>query len=123
MIHLGLCETMGDVRKLVGIYGLTLLGLVSCTGPEQGGRQPLNNDPVTAQGPQICSLLPVRSLAHLTARSPDGLSTIGDLAVGADKGQCEVLATKENGRQSIASIRVDLNQPGTTLRVNTAIQA
>ena len=114
---------MGDVRKLVGIYGLALLGLVSCTGPEQGGRQPLNNDPVIGQGPEICSLLPVQSLAHLTARSPDGLSTIGDLTVGADKGQCEVLANNESGRQSVASVRFDLNQPGTTLRVNTAIQA
>ncbi|MFD1044468.1 hypothetical protein ACFQ1S_02105, partial [Kibdelosporangium lantanae] len=123
MIHMGLCGTMGDVRKLVGIYGLALLGLVSCTGPEQSGRQPLNDDPVTAQGPQICSLLPVQSLAHVIARSPDGLSTIGDLTVGADKGQCEVLATNENGRQSVASIRVELNQPGTTSRVNTAIQA
>lgn len=114
---------MGDVRKLVGIYGLVLLGLVSCTGPEQAGRQPPNNDPVTAQGPEICSLLPVQSLAHLTARSADGLSTIGDLTVGADKGQCEVLTNNESGRQSVASIRVDLNQPGATLRVNTAIQA
>ena len=78
---------MGHVRKLVGIYGLALLGLVSCTGPEQGGRQPLNNDPVIAQGPETCSLLPAQSLAHVTARSPDGLSTIGDLTVGADKGQ------------------------------------
>jgi hypothetical protein len=114
---------MVDVRKLVGMYVLALVGLVSCTGPVPGGQQPPNNDPVTGQGPEICSLLPVQSLAHLTARSPDAFSTIGDLTVGADKGQCEVLADNQSGRQSVASVRVDLDQPGRTLRVNTTIQA
>src|SRR4051812_30799490 len=114
---------MVDVRKLVGMYVVALLGVVSCTGPAPGGQQPLNDDPVTAQGPEICSLLPVQSLAHLTARSPDAFSTIGDLTVGADKEQCEVLANNQSGRQSVASVRVDLDQPGRIFRVNTTIQA
>jgi hypothetical protein len=112
------------VRKRVGILGLALLGLVGCTGPEQSGRQPLNTDPVTDQGPEICSLVPAQALAHMTARAEDKLSAIGELAFGPnnDRGQCEILVTEGNGRQTIASLRIDADQAGAAVRVNSAIQ-
>ncbi|WP_132120467.1 hypothetical protein [Actinocrispum wychmicini] len=108
------------MRKRVGVCGLALIGLVSCTGPERSGHQPVNDDPVTGQGPEICSLLPAQSLAHVTARAEDRLSSLGEL--GFDRGQCEVMASEDAGRQTVASLRVDVDQPGVAARVNAAIQ-
>lgn len=111
---------MDDVRKWVGVFGLALLGLVSCTGEVRTGHQPLNNDPVTAQGPEICSLLPKQSLAHITARAEEQLSALSEL--GVDRGQCEVMATENSGRQTVASLRIDSDRPGVAARVNASIQ-
>jgi hypothetical protein len=116
---------MDDVRKRVGICGLALVGLVSCTDAVPSGRQPLNNDPVSAQGPEICSVLPRQSVAHVTATTEDGLSSIGELALDTitDRGQCEVLASSEDaGRQTVVSLRVEVDQTGAISRVNAAIQ-
>jgi hypothetical protein len=111
------------VRKWVGICGLTLVGLVACTTPDDDGRQ-VNNDPVTAQGPEICSLLPRQGIAHVTAHAENDLTGVGelDLGVSADRGQCEVVVPSGGGRQTVASLRVDVDQAGAVVRVNQAIQ-
>jgi hypothetical protein len=113
---------MDDVRKLVGIYGLALLGLVACTGPDPAGVQPVNNDSVTGQGPEICSLLPKQALGHMTAHAEDDLTSLGDLDLGAGSDQCEVVSSDDSGRQTVASLRVDADQAGAAVRVNAAIQ-
>jgi hypothetical protein len=115
----------GDVRKLAGTLGSALLlGLVGCTGPEQSGQQPLNTDPVTNEGPEICSVVPKQALAHMTARTEDSLTAVGELAFGpdVDRGQCEILVSEAGGRQTVASLRIDSDQAGAAVRVNAAIQ-
>jgi hypothetical protein len=113
------------VRNRVGILGSALiLCLVGCTGPELAGRQPLNTDPVTGAGPEICSLLPKQAIAHMTARAEENLTAVGDLPVGpaTDRAQCDVLVSEGSTRQTVAALRVDAGQSGAVLRINEAIQ-
>jgi hypothetical protein len=114
------------MRTRVGILGSALiLFLVGCTGPELAGRQPLNKDPVTDAGPEICSLLPKQAIAHMTARAEENLTALGELPIGPanDRGQCGVLVSEGSTRQTVAELRVDANQSGSILRINEAIQA
>jgi hypothetical protein len=113
------------VRTRVGILGSALiLCLVGCTGPELAGRQPLNTDPVTNAGPEICSLLPKQAIAHMTARAEENLTAVGELPVGptTDRGQCDVIASEGSTQQTVATLRVDADQSGAILRINEAIQ-
>ncbi|MFC0108959.1 hypothetical protein [Kibdelosporangium aridum] len=113
------------MRNRVGILGSALLlGLVACTGPELAGTQPLNTDPVTDVGPEVCSLLPRSAIAHMTARAEENLISVGDIAVAPniDRGQCEVLVSENSGRRTVASLRIDADQVGAITRVTTAMQ-
>ncbi|MBP2323848.1 hypothetical protein JOF56_004233 [Kibdelosporangium banguiense] len=113
------------MRTRLGILGSALiLCLTACTSPDPGGRQPLNTDKVTDAGPEICSLLPKQAIAHLTARAEENLTAVGDLPVGpdTDRGQCDVLVSEGESRQTVARLRIDTNQAGAVVRVNEAIQ-
>jgi hypothetical protein len=113
------------MRTWVAILGLALVvGLGGCTGPDPGATQPVNNDPVTETGPEICALLPKPAVAHLTARAEESLSSVGDLPVGrdSDRGQCEVVSAVGADRRTVAKLRVDAGQVGTVARANAAIQ-
>ncbi|ONI70415.1 hypothetical protein ALI144C_48040 [Actinosynnema sp. ALI-1.44] len=101
-----------------------LLGLVACTGPERAGTQPLNTEPVTGQGPEICALLPRVALAHLTAHAEENLTTVGEVpdTVNVDSLQCEVLVAEDLARRTVAALRIDVDQVATIRRINTATQ-
>ncbi|MCE7007676.1 hypothetical protein LWC34_33360 [Kibdelosporangium philippinense] len=109
----------------MGILGSALLlGLVACTGPELAGAQPLNTDPVTDVGPEVCSLLPRTAIAHMTARAEENLISVGEIAVApnVDRSQCEVLVSENAERQTVVSLRIDADQVGAITRINTATE-
>nr|CEL16722.1 hypothetical protein [Kibdelosporangium sp. MJ126-NF4]CTQ92049.1 hypothetical protein [Kibdelosporangium sp. MJ126-NF4] len=99
-----------------------MFGLAACTAMERTGTQPLNTEPVTAQGPEICALLPRVALAHLTARAEENLTTVGEVSatVNVDSLQCDVLA--EETRKSVATLRIDADQAAVVARTTTAMQ-
>jgi hypothetical protein len=115
---------MDYVRKRAGSLGLVLLCLVACTGQAASGQQPVNTDPVTDQGPEICSLIPRKALAQLTGRAEENLASAGELTIGPanDRGQCEILVMESGSRQNVASLRVEADQSGVTARMNNAVQ-
>ncbi len=65
-------------------------------------------------------MLPRDAVAHLTATLPGNLSPIGDL--NTDRGQCEIVATEGESKQTVTSLRIDVDQAATIGRVNAAIQ-
>ncbi|NRN69376.1 hypothetical protein GC106_66330 [Kibdelosporangium sp. 4NS15] len=109
------------MRNPVGMLGsAVVLSLVACTGPELTGRQPLNTEPVTDSGPEVCSLLPRQAIAQLTARAEGNLTSVGDIT--ADSGQCEVLVSEDSVRQPVTSLRIDAGQVGMITRLNTVME-
>ncbi|ALG12988.1 hypothetical protein AOZ06_44520 [Kibdelosporangium phytohabitans] len=101
-----------------------VLGLVACTGPERTGTQPLNTEPVTGQGPDICSLLPRVALAHMTAHAEENLTTVGEVpdTVNVDSLRCEVLVAEDVTRKTIATLRIDADQVAVIRRVSAATE-